>query len=42
MVNTLNITAENMMPMKKEGADQNDLYTEGEYTDEMKNKFYFK
>ena len=36
MVITLKITAESMMPVKKEGADQDDLYAEGEYIDEMK------
>ena len=34
MVITLNITAESMMPVKKEGADQEDHYAEGEYIDE--------
>ncbi len=33
MVITLKITAESMMPVKKEGADQNDHYAEGEYID---------
>jgi len=34
MVITLNITAESMMPVKKEGEDQADHYKEGEYIDE--------
>ena len=34
MVITLKITAESMMPVKKEGADQEDHYAEGEYIDE--------
>ena len=34
MVITLKITAESMMPVKKEGADQDDHYAEGEYIDE--------
>ena len=34
MVITLKITAESMMPVKKEGADQGDHYAEGEYIDE--------
>lgn len=33
LVITLNITAESMMPVKKEGEDQDDLYKEGEYID---------
>lgn len=36
MVITLKITAESMMPVKKEGEDQEDHYAEGEYIDEMK------
>lgn len=36
MVITLKITAESMMPVKKEGEDQADFYKEGEYIDEMK------
>lgn len=34
MIMTLNITAESMMPVKKEGEDQEDQYAEGEYIDE--------
>lgn len=34
MVVTLRITAESMMPVKKEGEDQEDHYAEGEYIDE--------
>ena len=34
MVITLKITAESMMPVKKEGEDQEDHYAEGEYIDE--------
>ena len=34
MVITLKITSESMMPVKKEGADQDDHYAEGEYIDE--------
>ena len=34
MVITLKITAESMMPVKKEGEDQADQYAEGEYIDE--------
>ena len=34
MIITLNITAESMMPVKKEGEDQEDHYAEGEYIDE--------
>lgn len=34
MVITLKITAESMMPVKKEGADQDDHFAEGEYIDE--------
>ena len=34
MVITLKITAESMMPVKKEGADQEDQFAEGEYIDE--------
>ena len=33
LVITLKITAESMMPVKKEGADQGDHYAEGEYID---------
>jgi len=33
MVITLKITAESMMPVKKEGEDQADMYKEGEYID---------
>ena len=33
LVITLNITAESMMPVKKEGEDQEDHYKEGEYID---------
>ena len=33
MVITLKITAESMMPVKKEGEDQDDHYAEGEYID---------
>lgn len=33
LVITLNITAESMMPVKKEGADQDDHYAEGQYID---------
>lgn len=33
LVITLNITAESMMPVKKEGEDQDDFYKEGEYID---------
>ena len=33
LVITLNITAESMMPVKKEGEDQDDHYKEGEYID---------
>ncbi len=33
MVITLNITAESMMPVKKEGAEQDDFYKEGQYID---------
>ena len=33
MVITLNITAESMMPVKKEGEDQDDHYKEGQYID---------
>ena len=36
MVITLKITAESMMPVKKEGEDQEDHYAEGEYIDEHK------
>ena len=36
MVITLKITAESMMPVKKEGEDQEDHFAEGEYIDEMK------
>ena len=33
MVITLKITAESIMPVKKEGEDQADHYKEGEYID---------
>ena len=36
MVITLKITAESMMPVKKEGEEQEDHFAEGEYIDEMK------
>lgn len=36
MVITLKITAESMMPVKKEGEDQEDQYAEGEYIDEQR------
>ena len=36
MVITLKITAESMMPVKKEGEDQEDHFAEGEYIDEIK------
>lgn len=36
MVITLKITAESMMPVKKEGEDQEDHYAEGEYIDEQR------
>ena len=35
---TLKITAESMMPVKKEGADQKDHYAEGEYIDEQETR----